>query len=58
MEDRRAFVKEKGLCFICLLYGHRAAQCKAKIVWRKCGGKHNSLLHVDRKLVERPVTAD
>ena len=45
MDDRRALVKEKGLCFNCLLPGHRVVQCRLKMTCRKCGRRHNSLLH-------------
>ena len=45
VEDRRTLVKEKGLCFNCLLPGHRVVQCRLKMTCRKCGRRHNSLLH-------------
>ena len=47
VEKKRALSKEKGLCFNCLLSGHRVSQCRVKIVCRKCSKRHNTLLHWD-----------
>ena len=47
VEERRALLKEKGLCFNCLLSGHRVSQCRVKIVCRKCSKRHNTLHHWD-----------
>ena len=44
-EEKRALLKEKGLCFNCLLFGHRVSQCRVKMVCRKCSKRHNTLLH-------------
>ena len=38
---RKAIIKEKHLCFLCLKNDHTANSCKIKYSCHKCGGKHN-----------------
>ena len=45
VEDRRALVKEKNLCFNCLLSGYKVVEFRLKMTCRKSGRRHNSLLH-------------
>ena len=52
VENRRALIKEKGLCFNCLLPGHRFVQCRLKMTCRKRGRRHNSWLHWESRLYE------
>ena len=46
--ERVQLVKTKGLCFNCLRSGHRSDSCNGSTC-RICGGKHNTLLHIDKK---------
>ncbi|EGT48054.1 hypothetical protein CAEBREN_31598, partial [Caenorhabditis brenneri] len=43
LEDRRKFVKDNNLCFLCLIGGHRVSECKFSEC-RKCQQKHNQAL--------------
>ena len=44
VDDRRQFVADEKLCFIC--FGtHRAQDCSSNIYCDRCNGAHNSLLH-------------
>uniref|UniRef100_A0A2S2P1X6 Integrase catalytic domain-containing protein n=1 Tax=Schizaphis graminum TaxID=13262 RepID=A0A2S2P1X6_SCHGA len=44
--DRRKFVTDKSLCFICLASGHTANKCTTTYTCRKCEGRHNTMLHL------------
>ena len=44
LRKRRAIVKSENLCFNCL-GSHLVRACKSKSTCRKCGGRHNTLLH-------------
>lgn len=43
MTAREEKVKQKGLCFKCLLTGHHSRLCKGKVKCSLCGGNHNVL---------------
>ena len=43
--DRRAYVHNEKLCYLCLRGGHLAEQCQANSGCSKCDGKHHTLLH-------------
>ena len=43
--DRRAYVRNEKLCYLCLRGGHLAEQCQANTGCSKCDGKHHTLLH-------------
>ena len=47
-EERTTFVKQKGLCFACLQYGHRSRFCKERRNCEKCGKSHPTVLHFDK----------
>lgn len=50
LHERRAFVKDKDLCFRCGSGKHRASSCKAEVKCAKCSSaRHITLLHVDRE---------
>lgn len=53
-EDRRNFVKSKGLCFLCLARGHLSSACTESISCKKCERKHNTIFH--RNKPEEPRT--
>lgn len=42
--NRYSEVKQRHLCFNCLLSGHGSRDCKSQLC-RHCGKKHNSMLH-------------
>ena len=53
-EERRGFVKSKGLCFLCLARGHMSNACTESISCKKCERKHNTIFH--RNKPEEPRT--
>jgi len=44
--DRRKFVTDKSLCFICLASGHTANKCTTTYTCKICEGRHNTMLHL------------
>ena len=55
-EDRRSFVRKKGICYRCLKHGHVAADCPVDVRCTECNGKHNAVFH--RTLPEKPKSDD
>ncbi|XP_025835281.1 uncharacterized protein LOC108742837 isoform X2 [Agrilus planipennis] len=49
--ERITKVKELGLCFCCLASGHQNKNCSFGPC-KKCGRKHNNLLHVEKTSTE------
>ena len=47
VEERDVYVRKNGLCFNCLLSGHKVSNCNVKVSCRKCNKKHNTLLHIE-----------
>ena len=48
--DRRVFVGQNGLCYVCCKSGHTAANCRFKRKpCNKCNASHHSLLHNPNK---------
>ena len=45
LEDRREFIKSKGLCFGCLKSGHLSISCQSRLTCEECGKPHPTLLH-------------
>lgn len=56
---RSEFVKEKHLCYNCLVPGHSAFKCKLPVSCRLCHRRHHSLLHEkkDTKPEDSSVTS-
>lgn len=56
MDQRKAFIREKELCFACLDKGHRSAACRNRAVCDVCGRRHPTFLHGDVQigLISRP----
>ncbi|XP_049301625.1 uncharacterized protein LOC125775149 [Anopheles funestus] len=52
VSERIKMVKSLGLCFNCLLKGHRLSDCKSMYNCRSCRKRHHSLLH---KSVTDPI---
>ncbi|XP_045542800.1 uncharacterized protein LOC123723621 [Papilio machaon] len=48
-EERSEFVRLKRLCFNCLAHNHSVRFCRQSTCCRRCGKRHHSLLHLDRK---------
>ena len=48
-EDKRQFVKKKGICYLCLQHGHMAAACPCEISCQECSKRHNTVFHRERK---------
>jgi hypothetical protein len=44
-EEKRALLKEKSLCYKCLLPGHSSRQCKATVKCDVCGKGHLTVMH-------------
>ena len=53
-EEKTKIVRVKKLCFVCL-GEHYASTCESKIVCRKCGERHNTLLHDCALFAPTPV---
>ncbi|XP_071951906.1 uncharacterized protein [Antedon mediterranea] len=43
--EKIAFLMSMGLCFKCLIPGHRSSDCKRKIVCETCNKEHATILH-------------
>ena len=54
ISERRALVKQKGLCFNCLGKDHLVKVCSNKKRCKKCSGNHHSLLHFPNFLPKQP----
>ena len=44
-DDRVQFIRDKRLCFSCLLYGHRSKECTDKVRCKTCNRMHATILH-------------
>ena len=41
LEDRRSIIKKFGHCFICLKKGHKAIDCRSRVICKICNGRHH-----------------
>ena len=48
-EERSEFVQSKGLCFNCFSSNHNARSCHQSTCCRRCGRRHHTLLHMERR---------
>ncbi|XP_045503978.1 uncharacterized protein LOC123700709 [Colias croceus] len=48
VEERRNHVQNKGLCFNCLQPTHIVSKCRQSICCKKCGRRHNTMLHLEK----------
>nr|XP_026492511.1 uncharacterized protein LOC113398129 [Vanessa tameamea]XP_026492512.1 uncharacterized protein LOC113398130 [Vanessa tameamea] len=53
-EERTEFVQAKRLCFNCLGHNHAVKFCRQSTCCRRCGKRHHSLLHIERKQESSP----
>ena len=54
ISERRALVKQKGLCFNCLGKDHLVKVCSNKKRCKTCSGNHHSFLHFPNFLPKQP----
>ena len=47
LQDRKAFLKEKELCFACYGHGHRSKGCAIRRICKTCSRRHPTGLHDD-----------
>ncbi|XP_063964979.1 uncharacterized protein LOC135156433 [Lytechinus pictus] len=52
MADRKSHIREKGLCYGCLKYGHMSKAYRRRSTCDICKGRHPSLLHENRNRPE------
>ena len=45
--EKKALLKEKGLCFSCFNHGHISRNCRKRLTCDVCQRKHPTILHVD-----------
>ncbi|XP_073827441.1 uncharacterized protein [Musca autumnalis] len=45
VEDRRKIVRDNDYCMNCLARSHQVRRCHSKVVCKKCGSQHHSMLH-------------
>ena len=57
VDNRRNFVKDKGLCFNCLRSGQTAKDCSMKKC-KLCTKSHNTMLHINQNNVAASVASD
>ena len=55
-DDRWAVIKRNGYCMNCLKPGHMANKCRVPAACRKCSKTHHTLLHIDGKPPEAPIS--
>lgn len=48
-DERSQFVQKRGLCFNCLSPTHPVRSCHQTTCCRRCGRRHHSLLHIEKK---------
>ena len=52
--DKIDFLKEKGICFGCLMKGHMSKDCKRRLICNECDKTHPGLLHITREENGKP----
>lgn len=53
-KEKLEFLKNKGLCFSCLMGGHMSNACEEKKSCQICLATHPTLLHIKQKLKDLP----
>jgi hypothetical protein len=49
LNERKDFIKKKGLCFACLSSGHMSKFCQNRATCSECGRRHPTILHDPEK---------
>lgn len=57
-QDKIHFLKEKGVCFGCLKYGHTSKDCRNRLDCEVCHRKHPSVLHVEKEDTTRVTSKE
>ena len=57
LEDRKAFARQKELCFGCLGTGHISKKCKQRKRCEKCSKQHPTSLHGDSSRPDNEATS-
>ena len=52
IEDKRSFLRSKGLCFRCLYSGHMVKDCKRRISCAICHRSHATSMHMEKQTPE------
>lgn len=47
--EKIAFLKENGVCFGCLCIGNMSKDCRRRLLYKICGSRHPSMLHIHPK---------
>ena len=55
-KQKQEFVRKHKLCFNCLRVNHKFQECRSSNC-KKCGKRHNTLLHIESKPVKESSTA-
>ena len=55
-EVRKSMIKDNGCCFKCLKRGHLSRNCKVKVVCKRCGKRHATLVCSDMNNAESNAT--
>lgn len=50
VERRKEIAQSNNCCFNCLIPGHRPYSCSSKFTCAKCRLKHNTLLHIEKRV--------
>lgn len=56
-EERSEFIQTKGLCFNCFSSSHNVKACHQSTCCRRCGRRHHTLLHIERRPQPEPTEA-
>ena len=54
-EERKIFLMKSGICFRCLLHGHKAKDCKNRSMCERCNKKHPTCLHGDYEALKTNI---
>lgn len=55
-DERIDFIKKNGLCFGCLLHGHRSKDCKKKLNCKRCKRNHPTAIHTEKPIIKAKTT--
>ena len=57
-KDKIEFLKERGICFGCLVQGHMSNTCHKRLSCKDCKLKHPTVLHIGRRKRTEPETPE
>lgn len=47
-KEKMTFLKERGVCFACLSFGHLSRHCQRRLMYTVCRQNHPTVLHIQR----------